>query len=443
MKSVLCLDLGASSGRAIIVTNNNCLELNEVHRFPTKTLNKNGKIYWDLPYILNEIKIGIKKALKENSNIQSLGIDTWGCDYGWLDENGQLFRNPRSYRTCIPQKVIDEVHNKISLEEHYNICGNGHFAFNSIYQLYYDIKYENILESGAKEFLFMPNLILYYLTGEKVWEYTIASTSGLLNAENRDWSKTIFQKLEIPSTIKGELTHPGTTSYFLKDEILKELDISQNIPIVCVPGHDSACAVIGANLDNNSAYLINGTWSLLGVELSKTITDLVGLKKGLVNEGSLEKKIRFMSMTIGTLPLQSLRNQWKKENENIDFKDFSNLAKNSILNNHIEITEEFLITSDIENLIKDKYFKKYRCVINSKEDILRIIYNSLGNNYRESLELIKTLSNKEINNVVLLGGGNQDSFLIEIIRKSFDCSIIIGPIEASVTGNALIQFKSL
>ena len=150
-----------------------------------------------------------------------------------------------------------------------------------------------------------------------------------------------------------------------------------------------------------------------------------------------------MSMTIGTLPLQSLRNQWKKENEDIDFKDFSNLAKNSILDNHIEITEEFLNTTDIENLIKDKYFKKYHSVINSKEDILRIIYNSLGNNYRESLELIKTLSNKEINNVVLLGGGNQDSFLIEIIKKSFDCSITIGPIEASVTGNALAQFKSL
>lgn len=444
MKSVLCLDLGASSGRAVIATyKNNDLELNEVHRFFTKDFKKNNIIYWDFFHILNEIKLGIKKAFEKEPNIQSLGIDTWGCDYGWLDRNGNLLRNPRSYKSPIPQKIVDEVHSKISLEDHYNICGNGHFTFNSIYQLYYDIKYENILEHGATQFLFIPNLILYYLTGEKIWEYTIASTSGLLNAKNRDWSKIIFEKLELPPDIKGNLVYPDNKHYFLKDEILKELDITKQIPVICVPGHDSACAVVGANLNENSGYLINGTWSLLGVELSKTITNPIGLKKGLVNEGSLEKKIRFMSMMIGTLPLQYLKNQWRKQNKNIDFKDFSNLAKNSILDNHIEITEEFLSSQDIETLIKFKYFEKYQSVINSQEDILKIIYNSLGNNYKEALELIKTLSGKKIDNLVLLGGGNQDIFLVEIIKKYLNCPITLGPVEASVTGNALAQFKNL
>ncbi|MEG0584415.1 MAG: FGGY family carbohydrate kinase, partial [Cetobacterium sp.] len=181
MGSVLCFDLGASSGRAIIARyKQDNLELKEIHRFSTETLKEDKKTYWNFDHIMNEIKIGIKKALKEDNDIESIGIDTWGCDYGWIDKNGNLLRNPRSYRTEIPDKVIQEVHKKISSEKHYEICGNAYFNFNTIYQLYYDINYEKIFSKGAQEFLFIPNLIYYKLTGKKIWEYTIASTSGLL-----------------------------------------------------------------------------------------------------------------------------------------------------------------------------------------------------------------------------------------------------------------------
>ncbi|MGL6115850.1 MAG: rhamnulokinase [Cetobacterium sp.] len=443
MKSVLCLDLGASSGRAVIATydNNNNLNLQEVHRFPTKTLLENEKTYWDFSYILKEIKFGIKKALEIDENIQSIGIDTWGCDYGWLDRDGNLLRNPRSYRTPMEEKILQEVHEKISMEDHYEICGNGHFSFNSIYQLYYDINYENILENGAQEFLFMPNLIFYHLTGKKIWEYTIASTSGLLNAQERNWSKTIFQKLNLPWKIKEELTYPNSTNYPLTEEIKKELNLNKNIEVVCVPGHDSACAILSTKLNEETGYLINGTWSLLGIETDRAITNSLGIKKGLVNEGSARNKIRFMSMIVGTWLLQSLRNQWREQGENIDFEDFPILGKRSSLEEYIEITEEFLNCKNMESLIKNKYFEKYNQEINSKEDILKITYNSLGNKYKESLELIKSLSNRNINNIVLLGGGNQDSFLIETIEKYLECPISLGPIEASVTGNALMQLK--
>lgn len=444
MGSVLCFDLGASSGRAIIVKfNKNTLEFQEVHRFLTTTLKENENIYWDFHHIMSEIKKGIKKAFEKDENIESIGIDTWGCDYGWIDTDGNLLRNPRAYRTEIPQNIIDEVHQKISSKEHYEICGNAYFNFNSIYQLYYDINYEKILEKGAKEFLFIPNLIYYYLTGKKMWEYTIASTSGLLNAQEKKWSNTIFNKLDLPHKIKGEITHPGDVIFPLKDELSKELGINKKINISLIAGHDSACAVIGAPLEKNSAYLINGTWSLLGIENDTAITNIIGREKGLVNEGSLNKKIRFMSMIVGTWVLQKLKLEWKETGENIDFKDFEKLANQSNLQGDIEINEHFLTSNNMENLIISKYFEKYNITIKEKKDVLKVAYNSLGNRYKESLELIKKLSKKEIENIVLLGGGNQDNFLIKTIKKYLDLPIDLGPVEASVTGNALVQLMTL
>lgn len=444
MGSVLCFDLGASSGRAIIARyKQDNLELKEIHRFSTETLKEDEKTYWNFNHIMNEIKIGIKKALKEDSEIESIGIDTWGCDYGWLDENGDLLRNPRSYRTEIPDNVIQEVHKKISSEEHYEICGNAYFNFNTIYQLYYDINYEKILSKGAQKFLFIPNLIYYSLTGEKLWEYTIASTSGLLDAKNKKWSNTIFDKLGIPSEIKGDITYPGEFKSSLKKEIVEELKINRKIDVSLIAGHDSACAVIGAPLRKNSAYLINGTWSLLGIENERAIINTIGREKGLVNEGSLNKKIRFMSMIIGTWILQKLRSEWKESGENIDFKDFEGLASQSNIEGEIEITEEFLTTNNMERLIKKEYLKKYKTSVEEKKDILKIAYNSLGNRYRESLNLIEKLSKKEIGNIVLLGGGNQDKFLIKTIKEYLKLPIELGPIEASVTGNALVQLMTL
>lgn len=444
MKTVLCFDLGASSGRGIVARYiDNKLELKEVHRFQTTVVEENGKVYWDFFNIFQEIKLGIKKVIDLGIKIDSIGIDTWGCDYGWLDKDGKLLRNPRAYRTELPKIVIEEVHRKILPEEHYNICGNAYFSFNTIYQLYYDIKYEKLLDKGAKKFLFMPNLIFYFLTGEKIWEYTISSTSGLLNAKDKNWSDKIFEKLEIPDTIKGDITFAGNTIFPLKEDIKKELGVEYNINISLVTGHDSACAVVGAPISKESCYLINGTWSLLGIENEIAITELIGREKGMVNEGSFDKKVRYMSMMVGTFILQKLKKDWQEEGENIEFTDFAKLAEKSNLAEYIEIKEEFLTTKSMISLIQRKVLEKYNLRIEKKEDILKIAYNSLGEKYREALELIKILSQRKINEVVLLGGGNQDIFLIKTIRKYLECEVKMGPIEASAVGNAFVQLITL
>lgn len=444
MSSVLCFDLGASTGRAIIVTKlNKQLKLEEIHRFSTNIIENNNIYFWDFQHILKQIKIGIKKAVEKDKNIKSIGFDTWGCDYGWIDDKGKLLENPRSYRTGISNKIIDEVHKKISFEKHYKICGNGYFNFNTIYQIYYDVKKKNILKKGAKQFLFIPNLIFYYLTGKKLWEYTIASTSGLLDASTRKWSDYIFETLEIPKNIKGEISYPKDIFFPLKDSICKELKLEKNLNVTLVAGHDTACAVIGASLKHNSAYLINGTWSLLGVENDKAITDLIGIKNGIVNEGGLNKKIRFMSMMIGTSIFQKLKKDWSNQKILMSFEEFSSLARKSDIKDEIEIDSDFLYPKNMENLIKQKYFEKYSRNLEDKKDILKLVYNSLGKKYKSSLELIESLIEKDITNIILLGGGNKDKMLVETIKKYIDKKIIIGPVESSVIGNAFVQFLTL
>lgn len=444
MSSVLCFDLGASSGRGVIVTEiDNNYKMQEIHRFTTKTKKINSKIYWDFNYILQEIKIGIEKAFKINSSIKSIAFDTWGCDYGWLDENGNLLRDPRSYREPISKDIIDKVHSLISFKEHYKICGNGHFNFNTIYQLYYDIHKEKILEKKGKEFLFIPNLIFYFLTGKKLWEFTIASTSGLLNIDERNWSKEIFKRLNFPENIKGGISKCENISYPLKKSLVEKLGLKKDILVTLAPGHDSACAVVGAPLNEKSAYLINGTWSLLGIEHSHSITNSLAMEKSLVNEGSIKNKIRFMSMNIGTWLFQKLKDEWKGKGEVFTYTDFQNLAKKSNTDFYLSIDTSYLTTEDMEEKIKKHYFEKYSINIKEKSDILKVIYNSLGNTYKEAFNLIKNLSKKEIDNIVLLGGGNQDKLLIETIKKSLNIPVIIGPIEASILGNAYVQFETI
>lgn len=444
MKSVLSFDLGASSGRAIIVNMQDYnFTLDEIHRFPNNILQCEEQIFWDFENILHEIKIGIKKALEKNPNIDSIGIDTWGCDYGWLDRDGNLLRNPRSYRTNISQEIIDEVHNKINLERLYEINGNAYFNFNSIYQIYSDINREKIFQNGGKEILFMPNLILYFLTGEKSWEYTIASTSGLLNAKERNWSQEIFEKLEIPFEIKGEISYPGEKSFYLKKEIQEELQLDKPIKVSLIAGHDSACAVIGAPLKNKSSYLINGTWSLLGIESEEPFTDKIGIKSGIVNEGSIDKKIRFMAMIIGTWLLQKLKQEWNETGDNIGYKDFDMLVRQSNLDGEIEIDSEFIFPASMEKLICEKYEKKYKKSISKKQDILKIVYNSLGNQYKQAKDLIETLTDNKLEELVMVGGGVQDKYLIETVKRYINLPIVLGPVESSVIGNAIVQFIAL
>jgi len=452
-KAVLAFDYGASSGRLVLgILNEDTkkIELKEMHRFKNCSVKLNQYEYWDFPYLYNELKEGLKKVFakesivnNENIEVLGLGVDTWGVDYGWIDEKGELLSLPICYRDTRTEEVFEEVHSKVSLEEIFNETGVQFYSFNSIYQIFYDIHKRKVLEKGAKQLQFMPNLFAYFLTGKKSWEYTISSTSGMVNIDNKKWSKKIFEKLDIPESIVGDIEHGGQVLAPLKETIQKELGIKP-LNVILTASHDSAAAIAGAPLVENSLYVINGTWSIIGFESDVPVVNEEAFKNNIVNEGGIEKKARVLKMIPGLWILQQLKKIFNEKNIDIDYSDFGNMAKKSNLISFVDLeNERFLHAEKMDIEIKEYCRETGQEVPETDEDLLRVAYNSLKKQYSKSIKELEKLVGNEFTSIIAIGGGIQDKFLCQEISDETDRVIKAGPIEASAFGNIITQFIAL
>ena len=452
-KAVLAFDYGASSGRLVLgILNEDTkkIELKEMHRFKNCSVKLNQYEYWDFPYLYNELKEGLKKVFakesivnNENIEVLGLGVDTWGVDYGWIDEKGELLSLPICYRDTRTEEVFEEVHSKVSLEEIFNETGVQFYSFNSVYQIFYDIHKRKVLEKGAKQLQFMPNLFAYFLTGKKSWEYTISSTSGMVNIDNKKWSKKIFEKLDIPESIVGDIEHGGQVLAPLKETIQKELGIKP-LNVILTASHDSAAAIAGAPLVENSLYVINGTWSIIGFESDVPVVNEEAFKNNIVNEGGIEKKARVLKMIPGLWILQQLKKIFNEKNIDIDYSDFGNMAKKSNLISFVDLeNERFLHAEKMDMEIKAYCKETGQEVPETDEDLLRVAYNSLKKQYSKSIKELEKLVGNEFTSIIAIGGGIQDKFLCQEISDETDRVIKAGPIEASAFGNIITQFIAL
>ena len=452
-KAVLAFDYGASSGRLVLgILNEDTkkIELKEMHRFKNCSVKLNQYEYWDFPYLYNELKEGLKKVFSkesvvtsENIEVLGLGVDTWGVDYGWIDEKGELLSLPICYRDTRTEEVFEEVHSKVSLEEIFNETGVQFYSFNSVYQIFYDIHKRKVLEKGAKQLQFMPNLFAYFLTGKKSWEYTISSTSGMVNIDNKKWSKKIFEKLDIPESIVGDIEHGGQVLAPLKETIQKELGIKP-LNVILTSSHDSAAAIAGAPLVENSLYVINGTWSIIGFESDVPVVNEEAFKNNIVNEGGIEKKARVLKMIPGLWILQQLKKIFNEKNLDIDYSDFGNMAKKSNLISFVDLeNERFLHAEKMDIEIKEYCRETGQEVPETDEDLLRVAYNSLKKQYNKSIKELEKLVGNEFTSIIAIGGGIQDKFLCQEISDETNRVIKAGPIEASAFGNIITQFIAL
>lgn len=452
-KAVLAFDYGASSGRLVLgILNEDTkkIELKEMHRFKNCSVKLNQYEYWDFPYLYNELKEGLKKVFSkesivtsENIEVLGLGVDTWGVDYGWIDERGELLSLPICYRDARTEEVFEEVHDKVSFEEIFNETGVQFYSFNSVYQIFYDIHKRKVLEKGAKQLQFMPNLFAYFLTGKKSWEYTISSTSGMVNIDNKKWSKKIFEKLDIPESIVGDIEHGGQVLAPLKETIQKELGIKP-LNVILTASHDSAAAIAGAPLVENSLYVINGTWSIIGFESDVPVVNEEAFKNNIVNEGGIEKKARVLKMIPGLWILQQLKKLFNEKNLDIDYSDFGNMAKKSNLISFVDLeNERFLHAEKMDIEIKEYCRETGQEVPETDEDLLRVAYNSLKKQYNKSIKELEKLVGNEFTSIIAIGGGIQDKFLCQEISDETNRVIKAGPIEASAFGNIITQFIAL
>lgn len=442
MSNFLAFDFGASSGRAILVkVEKDYINMKEIHRFPNEPVFLGDKYVWDFPRLLNETKTALKKVVASGTKITSIGIDTWGVDYGLLDKDNNLIGMPMHYRDERNYEGVKEVEKKIDLESLYLRTGISNNTFNTAFQLVGDRLKRNTILENSDSLLFMPDLFAYYLTNEKKNEFTIASTSGLLDMKNRTWDKELINALGIPENIFNEIIEPGETYGYLTDEVMDETGMDR-VPVIAIGGHDTASAVAGTPFKNKgNAFLSSGTWSLLGLEIDSPIISEETFKASLTNEGGVGNKIRLLKNINGTWLLQQLRKNWCEFHEEIGFPDIIREAKKyEDCTFKVNTNDPRLMNT--KNMIKS--IKEY-CIEHGQGEptelgeIAMAIYNGLTSEYKATIEELEEISGREIPGINVVGGGIQDKFLCELTMKRTGKTLIAGPIEAAVLGNVMIQ----
>jgi len=447
MRKMLSFDFGASSGRAILGTlENGVLKTEEMHRFTNDPVEAAGVFHWDVLRLFYEIQQGILKCVNAgHTDIESIGIDTWGVDVGFLDEKGRLIGNPVHYRDTMTDDIIEKAFEVVPAEKLYDTTGIQFMKFNTLFQLH-AFNLENYQPyKNASKMLFMPDLLNYLLTGEMKSEYSIASTSQMLDAEKRNWRYDVLESFEINKDILCEIVQPGTIIGRLSKDLADKLGCPQ-IPVVAVAEHDTASAVVAVPAeDKNNAFISCGTWSLLGVELDDPNLGKEAFEAEFTNEGGVFGTIRFLKNIIGLWLNQECRRTWRNRGDDISFGEMAELAsKADAFKCFIDPSDDsFMAPKDMPQAVKDYCARTGQNVPESKGEIVRCIVESLALKYRYAIENLEKIIGRPINTINMVGGGIQDKMLCRFTAEATGRKVVAGPVEGTAIGNLLIQAYAL
>lgn len=424
----LAIDIGASSGRAILgEEENGMISTQEVYRFPNGPKEKDGHLVWDLDYLFSQVKEGIKAAFSLGRRIKSLAIDTWGCDYVLL--NGGSAPTCFSYRDKRTYQAVDAVHSIVPFPELYKRTGIQFQSFNTIYQLYED-KLQGRLDS-ATDFLMLPEYLSFLLTGVKRKEYTNATTTGLINGDSKSFDSELLGKLGLPQRLFGRLCNPGSPIGELLPEIARE--VGGNCRVCFCASHDTASSVEGVILPPSSLYLSSGTWSLLGVKTDKMIVTDAAREGNFSNEGG-PSYIRFQKNIMGMWVINRLKEELCPDQS---YQSIIKLARQSKVRRQIDINDRaFLSPDSMAKAILDKTDPKYRV-----GDLFKIAFASLAKSYADTIGEIEAITGEGYQKLVIFGGGAKNAYLNDLTQRYSGKEIIALPIEATSLGNLKIQMK--
>lgn len=447
-KKLLAFDFGASSGRAILASyDGKKIDLEEMHRFSNDPVSACGTLRWDILRLFFEIKNGILNCVNSNNrDIASIGIDTWGVDYGLLDKNGQLLGNPFNYRDQRTAPAIEKAYEVVGKDNIYMQTGIQHTWFNTIYQLYSEVMSGSTALENAETMLFIPDLFNYFLTGEKLTEYTIASTSQLFDSRTYDWCWDLIDKLGIPRKIFTPIVHPGQMIGKLTPAIAEELGCGM-IPVAAVASHDTASAVaaVPAEKDESYVYISCGTWSLMGVETEKPYISDKTLGYNLTNEGGIQKTIRLLKNIMGLWIIQESRRQWKREGIALSFDDMEKSAWESEAFRSLIDPDDmaFAGPGNMPKYIADYCRRTNQPVPETIGQVTRCIAESLALKYRYTIESLEDVLGKKIDVVHMVGGGIKDTMVCRFTASATGRRVVAGPVEATSMGNIASQLIAL
>ena len=437
MKRYIAADFGAGSGRVIVGTPSaEGIQLEEIHRFENNQKMIDGHLRWDFNALFNELKTGLKKAFaKYGDEIESIGIDTWGVDYGLLDKDGKLISTPVCYRDDRTKGMLELAFQKLPKEEFFQHAANQFMEINTAFQLLSSV---SELESADK-LLFMPDLFNYFLTGKCCNEFTISSTSQLLNSLTHQWDDVIFDRLGLPKRLMQEIVYPGTVIGRLTDELAEELGGNANV--VAVGSHDTASAVASiSDASEDWAFISSGTWSLMGTPTKEPIISQEAFDSAFTNEGMTDGRIRFLKNITGLWLIQQLVKEWEQDGYKCDYSELVKEAEQSTLSSYFDVDDAVFMNPEKMSEAITSYLKERNEIVPvTKGDFMRCICISLAKKYAEVKAQMERCTNKKINKIYIVGGGSRNQLLNRLTAEFTGCEVVKGEVEATAMGNILVQ----
>ena len=447
--NLLAFDFGASSGRAVLGRfNGNKLELEEVHRFPNRPVTVAGTMHWDVLRLFEELKTGIAAGAKAASGkLASLGLDTWGVDFGLLDRQGKLLQNPVAYRDPRTDGVPERAFARVPQREIFQATGIQFLQFNSLFQLYAMLEQRSPILETADRLLMMPDLFNYFLTGQSKTEFTNATTTQAYDPIRRDWAYPLLEKLGLPSRLFAEVVPPGTLLGKLLPEIAAEIAVPQ-VPVIAPATHDTGSAVAAVPAEGKQvwAYLSSGTWSILGAEIREPIINDQALACNFTNEGGVEDTFRFLKNITGLWLIQECQRIWALEDgKTSSFEQLGRLARQARpLPSLVDPdAPEFLRPKQMPKAIQDYCRRTRQPTPKDRGAIVRCALRSLAHKYRQVLRMLEELLNRKVEVLHVIGGGSKNQLLCQWTADACGLPVLAGPAEATAIGNLCVQLMAL
>jgi len=444
-KSFLAFDIGATSGRSILGTiDNGKLQMKELTRFPNQILQIGNHFHWNIYSLFEHLKAALAAVKKEGVQISSIGIDTWGVDFAFIGKDGSIIGAPYAYRDPHTEGMPEKYFNIVPREKVYGLTGIQVMNFNSLYQLFALKQANNSLLEAASEMLFMPDALSYLLTGNKVVEYTIASTSQILNPRTKQFEAQLLEAAGVSPSIVGDIVTPGHLVGTLTDALAEESGLGK-INVVAVAGHDTASAVAAVPAENERfAYLSSGTWSLMGIEVKDAIINDETFALNFTNEGGIEGTTRFLKNITGMWLLEQCLKEWKKEGISYSYETLVKMAESApafqslIDPDHASFANPACMTKAIADF----------CVATGQKspanhsEYVRCIFESLSLKYKYVLGKFINLAPFSIEKLHVIGGGSKNPLLNQWTANAIGIPVLAGPSEATAIGNIMIQAKA-
>lgn len=443
----LAFDLGAESGRAMLGQfDGKRVQLSEVHRFPNGPVYLPDGMHWDVLRLWTEIKQSMALVAREHSgNLAGVGLDTWGVDFGLLDRDGALISNPYHYRDSRTDGMLDEAFRRVPRAEIFEQTGIQFMPLNSLYQLLSMVVNQSPSLEIAETFLTMPDLFNYWLTGRKVCEFSIATTTQCYDPRAGDWARPLLERLGVPTHIFPEIVPPGTVLDQLSPAVASDVGLG-DVPVVAPACHDTGSAVAAVPAAGpDFAWISSGTWSIMGAEVPEAVINDQSLAFNLTNEGGICGTFRFSKNIMGLWLVQECRRTWAREGEELSYDELTHVAAEATPFQAVIDPDygEFLKPGDMPARIRAFCEMTNQPVPQNKGAIIRCALESIALKYRWVLERVEEMLGRRLEPLHIVGGGTQNQLLSQFAAEAIGRQVITGPIEATAAGNIIMQAMAL